>query len=169
MVRGLMLFPLSRRSLAFALIGALISGAAPAGAQLAITEVMSSALGGPDYWELANFGTNEISLQGYSFRDSEPLHPRVEDPFTNLVIHPGESIVFFEEAWGVATPDQFRAWWGEGELPANFQCRVWSSALPGLGGFDGDAVWLFDRSAPLAKVLAKKPSFEVFSNRRRTR
>lgn len=150
MVRGLMLFPLSRWPLAFALICALISSAAPAGAQLAITEVMSSALGGPDYWELANFGTNEISLQGYSFRDSEPLHPRVEDPFTNLVIHPGEAIVFFEEAWEVATPDQFRAWWGEGKLPANFQCRVWSSALPGLSGFDGDGVWLFD---PLGNVV----------------
>ena len=149
MVRGLMFFPLSRWLLAFALVCAL-SSATPAGAQLAITEVMSSSLGGPDYWELANFGAQEVSLHGYSFRDSEPAHPRISDPFTNLVIHPGESIVFFQEAGEVVTPEQFRAWWGEWQLPTNFQCRAWSSALPGLSGCEGDGVWLLD---PLGNVV----------------
>jgi hypothetical protein len=127
-------------------------------AQLAITEVMSApwansttGFRGPEYWELTNFGTNDIDLNEYSFRDGVPTRPLVKDPFTNLVIHAGESIIFFRVAdskESVTNVSQFRAWWGEAVLPVNLQCRIWKS--PGLSGWDGDSVILFDR---LRKVV----------------
>ena len=97
-------------------------------AQLVITEVMSATrtngnFRGPDYWELTNFGTNDLNLHGYSFRDSNPTHFPPKEPFTNLVIHAGESVVFFwlEKAnQSVTTLAQFRAWWGESKVPADF-------------------------------------------------
>ncbi len=127
--------------------------AATASAQLAITEVMSAATKEnpdsvtrrPDYWELTNFGTNEVNLNGYSFRDRNPSHTPVWEPFNNLVIRGGESVIFFLTSSGsITTPAQFRAWWGESRLPADLQCRPWGS--PALSGWDGDAVWLFDPS-----------------------
>src|SRR6185503_5434812 len=41
---------------------------------------------------------------------------------------------------------QFRAWWGETKLPAGLRCQEWRPS-PGLSGWDGDAVWLFDPSS----------------------
>lgn len=126
-------------------------------AQLAITEVMSApranavtGFRGPEYWELTNFGTNDVNLHGYSFRDGVPTRPLVKDPFTNLVIHAGESIVFFRVAdskESVTNVAQFRTWWGDANLPANLQCRIWKS--PGLSGWDGDAVVLYDPARKL--------------------
>lgn len=72
-------------------------------AQLAITEVMSSASTNrgpnvvrarPDFWELTNFGTNTISLDGYSFSDSGGWTARVDTPFNGCSIDPLESIIF---------------------------------------------------------------------------
>ena len=80
--------------------------ALPARAQLAITEIMSSAATnlGPavvvqpsDFWELTNFGTNTVDLTGYKWNDNgggllaaDPL------PFQGLSIGPNESIIFME-------------------------------------------------------------------------
>src|SRR5688572_14150208 len=65
--------------------------------QLAITEIMSAPrtnnnFRGGDYWELTNFGTNDVSLDGYGFRDSDPEHDLVTTVFDNLVIRAGESV-----------------------------------------------------------------------------
>jgi len=128
-------------------------------AQLVITEVMSATrtngtFRGPDYWELTNFGTNDLNLHGYSFRDSNPTHSPPKEPFTNLVIRAGESVIFFwlEKAnQSVTTLAQFRAWWGESKLPANLQCRAWRTSW-GLSGWDGDAVWLLDASSNVVDV-----------------
>lgn len=121
-------------------------------AQLAITEVMSApwsnpltGFRGPEYWELTNFGTNDVNLDGYGFRDGVATRSLQRDPFTNLVISAGESIIFFRVAdskESVTNVAQFRAWWGDANLPANLQCRIWKS--PGLSGWDGDSVVLFD-------------------------
>lgn len=91
-------------------------------AQLAITEVMSSsstnygaqvAVGGPDFWELTNFGTNVINLTGYKFNDNlSGIYQADPTPFENLVIRGGESIVFFESKANAIPVDSFRAWWG---------------------------------------------------------
>src|SRR5688572_3094222 len=74
-------------------------------AQLAITEVMSSAsstLGTnavgshPDFWELTNFGTNVIDLTDYRFNDSGGFQGATGEIFAGRTIAPGESIIFFQ-------------------------------------------------------------------------
>jgi hypothetical protein len=134
-------------------LSALAVTAVPATAQLAITEVMAATrtnaatnFRGPDYWELTNFGTNAVDLSGYGFRDANPRHDINRAPFAQLVIGPGESIIFFQ--WDgsnkspVTNPDQFREWWGDANLPATLRCRTYEE--PGFSGWDGDAVRLFD-------------------------
>ncbi len=117
-------------------------------AQLAITEAMSSAstnLGATlvvqnsDFWELSNFSATSIDLAGYSFNDnSGGLIGADPSPFTGLIIGPGESIVFVENAAGASTtPEEFRAWWG---LPAHAQVRMYTGNGLGSGG-DGLRVW----------------------------
>ena len=120
--------------------------------QLAITEVMpvsrwntNSGFHGAEYWELTNFGTNEVNLNGYGFRDANPFRALRKEPFTNLVIAAGESVIFFRiefDDQAVTTPAHFRAWWGDAKLPPNLQCRTYER--PGLSAWDGDAVWLCD-------------------------
>src|SRR5262245_12236027 len=90
-------------------------------AQLAITEVMSSASTnlGPslvtqnsDFWELTNYGTNTIDLTGYKFDDADNnLAAANPAPFDGLRIGPGESILFVQNT--VNTNEiMFRDWWG---------------------------------------------------------
>jgi len=100
----------------------LVLGMNPASAQLAITEVMTRAavkfgtndvLSGPDYWELSNFGTNDMDLTGYGFSDSDSGAIGADPyPFLNLTIKAGESIVFFESFANTIPAQSFRAWWG---------------------------------------------------------
>src|SRR4051812_46668763 len=59
-----------RRLVALALLSAILLGLAtvrPAAGQLAITEAMSAASTNilADFWELTNFGTNDINLAGF--------------------------------------------------------------------------------------------------------
>jgi len=125
-------------------------------AQLAITEVMSSAatnLGSTlvvpksDFWELTNFGTNTISLDGYAFsdRDTDP-GSWVSAPFAGCFIAPGESIIFLRTD-ATTNRQGFLNWWGANNLPANLQVRMY----PKKPGFDAevDAVQLFDRDGNL--------------------
>lgn len=95
-------------------------GLTSASAQLVITEVMSfaatSANSVPvsqqsDWWELTNFGTNEVNLTGYYFFDNADRN-RQYSCFQGLKIQPNESVVFFRLR---ETPDEaeFRRWWGE--------------------------------------------------------
>jgi hypothetical protein len=123
-------------------------------AQLAITEVLpvskvntNSGFHGAEFWELTNFGTNDIDLHGYGFRDSRPLRPLLKYPFDNLVIRAGESVIFFriepDNNW-VVTPEHFKAWWGASNLAAGIQCRSYDSKHLGLSAWDGDEVQVID-------------------------
>lgn len=124
-------------------------------AQLAITEVMSSAATnlGPtlvsqksDFWELTNFGTNTMALDGYKFTDRE-RRVWVSDIFTNRFIGPGESIIFVQtNTTGVMHPPDFVHWWGASNLPPNLQVRPY--ARPGFDS-DEDGVELVDGSGKL--------------------
>jgi hypothetical protein len=113
-------------------------------AQLAITEVMSSALSRvgtndivarPDFWELTNFGTNAVDLTGFRFSDSAGLSPEDEGAdealFGGVSIAAGESIVFVrvENAAIVLNAAQFRAWWGDDKLPGNLQVYFYPDAV----------------------------------------
>jgi hypothetical protein len=124
---------------------------ATANAQLAITEVMSSAstnlgsellLQNPDFWELTNFGTNDVDLTGYRWNDNAGgLIGGDPTPFTGLTIVAGESIIFVESnATTVATTEQFRNWWGDGNLPANLRVVFYTgNGLSSTG--DGIRLW----------------------------
>jgi len=123
----------------------------PALAQLAITEVMSSAainfganivIAGPDYFEVSNFGTNDIDLTGVRFKDSQGgISGADSNPFLGLIIKGGESIVFFESPTNLISPDAFRAWWGLGTntrvVPYTNDGFGFSGKAPG----DGVRLW----------------------------
>src|SRR5438876_9786630 len=94
-------------TLAAALACALVGPGARA--QLAITEVMSWASTNcpgcldsgprgchPDFWELTNFATNRIDLNGYLFVDANREFPGTQPPerIENVTIGPAESIIF---------------------------------------------------------------------------
>ncbi len=134
----------------------------PAAAQLAITEVMSSAstcfgcvvvTNGPDFFELTNFSTNQtdtIDLAGYQYADSAslPLVLLVQPGVAPLSIRPGESAVFVrtDVRSSVTNETQFRDWWGPC-LSSNVQVRM----VPRTPGFDrfADGVRLFDPNGNL--------------------
>lgn len=116
-------------------------------AQLAITEVMASAANtqngatitaNSDFWELTNFGTNDLDLTGYKWNDNSGGVAGGDSlPFQGLIIHPGESILFFEAGGGTATEADFRAWWG---LSPTVQVRSYTGNGLGNSG-DGIRVW----------------------------
>src|SRR5882672_908940 len=121
-------------------------------AQLAITEVMSTSVntflrtniivGGPDYWELSNFGTNEIDLTGYRFNDKDGgINQAFAPSFEGVVIRAHESIIFYES--NSLSADAFRAWWG---LGANVQVIPYTNTGYGLAQ-SGDAVFLWGSDA----------------------
>jgi hypothetical protein len=89
--------------------------------RLVVTEVMSSSstnvAGHADWWELTNLGTIPIPLIGYRFDDSSEMIAAAFTFTNNIVIAPGESVIFTEGM----TPEDFKAWWGAENLPANLQ------------------------------------------------
>lgn len=135
------------------LLAALTTGRA----QLAITEVMSSAAltfrttntlpQTSDWWELSNFGTNAIDLTGYKWNDNSPalglgaFTGGDSAPFQGLIIQPGESVLLVESntaAGNISTnAEQFRAFWG---LSPSVQIRLFSGNGLGSGG-DSVRLW----------------------------
>ena len=130
----------------------------PTRAQLAITEIMSSASTnlGPvlvvqpsDFWELTNFGTNTVNLTGYKWNDNsggllaaDPL------PFQGLSIGPNESIIFMESnSVAFTTPEQFRSCWN---APATLQVALYIGN--GLSSA-GDGVRLWDNADQLVDLI----------------
>lgn len=104
--------------LAAVFVGTLFSS--PVQAQLAITEVMSSAatnLGAvvvtqnSDFWELSNLGTKALTLTGYRFNDSDNLAAADPTPFEGLQIEGGESILFVQGSVNT-NAESVRIWWG---------------------------------------------------------
>jgi Lamin Tail Domain/Immunoglobulin I-set domain len=112
-------------------------------AQLAVTEVMTGEAdkNHPDWWELKNYGTNDIDLTGYSWNDDSHggLSGADSAPFTGVTVHAGETICVTEIKGVVTDAASFRAWWG---LDPGVQVVVLNAADPGLGD-TGDAVRLW--------------------------
>jgi hypothetical protein len=106
----------------------------PAGAQLAITEVMSgeSDANHPDWFELHNYGTNDIDLTGYSWNDDAHSGFSGADtaPFTGVTIHSGETIICTEQKGAIIDAASFRNWWNN--LESSIQVVVLTSGDPGL-------------------------------------
>ncbi|MDB6076592.1 MAG: putative outer rane adhesin like protein [Akkermansiaceae bacterium] len=109
--------------------------------KLMLTEVLSdessSAAGTEDYWELTNFGTDAVSLAGYSWHDSgrSAASAAAYALPAGASIAPGESVIFT-----VAAPADFRTWWGISNSVKIFQ----TLGAPGLG--KGDGISFFDAS-----------------------
>ena len=116
---------------------------AQARAQLAITEVMTSEADSthPDWWELTNFGTNNVDITGYSWNDDSHGGFSGADTasFAGVIVHPGEAIIVAEQKGAVTSGDTFRTWWG---ISAGVQVVVLNAADPGLGA-TGDSVRLW--------------------------
>ena len=92
-----------------------------------------------DWWEITSFSPVPISLSGWRFDDnSASLGSALTITDTNLVILPGESIVFVERL----TPDQFRTWWGTNNLPTGLKIVTYTGSGIGLSsGGDGLRLW----------------------------
>lgn len=92
-----------------------------------------------DWWEITSFSPVPISLSGWRFDDnSASLGSALLIADTNLVILPGESIVFVERL----TPDQFRTWWGTNNLPTSLKIVTYTGSGIGLSsGGDGLRLW----------------------------
>lgn len=110
-------------------------------AQLVITEVMTAEAdkSHPDWWELTDFGTNNVDLTGYSWNDDSHggFSGAVSAPFAGVIIHPNESIIFTEAGTAVNSADDFRTWWG-----ISGSVQVIMITGPGLGA-SGDTVRLW--------------------------
>src|ERR1035437_2636985 len=103
-------------------------------AQLAITEVMSGENDGnhPDWFELHNYGTNDIDLTGYSWNDDAHSGFSGADtaPFTGVTIHSKETIICTEQKGAVIDAASFRNWWNN--LDSSIQVVVLTIGDPGL-------------------------------------
>jgi len=99
--------------------------------------------GPEDWWEITSFSPVPVSLAGWRFDDnSASLANALTVTDTNLVILPGESIVFVERL----TADQFRTWWGVSNLPTGLKIMTYTGSGIGLSS-GGDALRLWDSSA----------------------
>ena len=110
-----------------------------------ITEVMSTpasnAVGFADWFELTNFDTVPADLSGWRFNDDGG---GFADAFiiSNLVIHPGESIIFVDDL----SAGDFRDWWGESNMPPYLRIVRYEGS--GLGfGAAGDSVILWNATS----------------------
>jgi hypothetical protein len=133
-------------------------------AQLAITEVMAEGTKSccsPDFWELTNFGTEDIDLDGYTFTDSGDQPPVNLNPFAGLTIQGGKSVIFmrFKPGAPVRTTEGFTNWWGaENFRPTLQEVKLYD--FPGLNGSVGDTIWLYDASGNVADTVTFRASVE---------
>jgi hypothetical protein len=137
---------------------------------LAITEVQSSESPGPaasaDWFELSNLDTFPVDLFGYRWDDNS-ANLGVAYTITNhFVVQPGESVILVEaSAPGAMTPELFKAWWGETNLPPNLQILVYAGNGLGLSS-SSDQVNLWNQATtvetdPIGKVAAIQLSTAV--------
>ena len=91
-----------------------------------------------DWWELTSFASVPISLLGWRFDDSSANLANAYTLTNDLVIKPGESVVFVENL----TAEQFRTWWGSNNVPSAVQIVTYSGSGLSLGsGGDGVRLW----------------------------
>lgn len=95
-----------------------------------------------DWWELTSFESGPVSLLGWRLDDSSGRIANAYTVTNDLVILPGESVVFVERL----NFEQFQAWWGTNELPAGLKLITYSGSGLGLSSA-GDGLRLWDASA----------------------
>lgn len=111
-----------------------------------------------DFWELTNFGTNTLDLTGYHFNDSAGIAGAEAAMFNGVSIGPGESILFVKFEPTCTNAAQFRAWWGEDNLPAGQQIYFYT----GRGfGSDSDAVQLWQVSGAVTTLVHRVELYQA--------
>jgi hypothetical protein len=92
-----------------------------------------------DWWELTSFESEPVSLRGWRLDDSSGRLANSYTVTNDVVILPGESVVFVERL----SFEKFQAWWGTNELPAGLKVITYSGSGLGLSSA-GDGVRLWD-------------------------
>jgi predicted extracellular nuclease/plastocyanin len=115
--------------------------------KLAITEVMSGSNlpntnASPDWWELTNYGSDPINLEGFSWDDDRELPGAIT--FPNITILPGESFVIFRG--NSANEPLLDSIWGLGGKVTIISANEMNGTYPNLNQ-SGDKVVLYDTSA----------------------
>jgi hypothetical protein len=131
--------------------------------QLAITEVMSNGSTAgldfgfqrPDFWELTNFGTNDVDLTGYRWMDGDGNGFADGLEMLPVTIRTNESIIFVKDSVAIPNAAAFREWWGF-NLPTNLQIHFWGPR-PGFDQDKGDAVRLWDAAGRLVDEVRFGP------------
>ena len=131
--------------------------AAPARAQLAITEMMSlsqiaidqtNTVKNSDFFELTNFGTNTINVAGYKFSDSSHSPTTLVKNSNPLFIRAGESVIFVRTNVYQSVA-QIRTWWGSCLSPS-VQIRFYGN--PGFSSC-GDGIRIYDPALNLVDTI----------------
>lgn len=131
---------------------------------LRITEVQSSTAPSPnlpsqDWWEVTSFESQPVSLSGWRFNDSSG---DLTDAFTlpaDLVINPGETIVFVESLDAA----QFRNWWGPDNLRPGLKIVTYTGAGLSLSA-SGDGLRLWNQLATNPADTVTSVNFGTASN-----
>jgi len=138
----------NRRYSTLGTVAALLAlSAAPAMAQLKITEVSAWSSGnsayGADWFELSNLGSSPLSLVGWTMDDNSNGAAKVA--LTGITsIAAGESVIFTEKE---ATASFLSTWFGA-SAPAGLQIGLYKGAGVGFST-SGDAVNVFNASGVL--------------------
>jgi hypothetical protein len=116
---------------------------------LRITEVRSTDTLDPDFsrrngfvpqdwFEVTSFERSPVSLKGWRLDDNSASLSAAYVVTNDVQILPGESVIFVERL----TAQQFRAWWGTNELPADLKIITYGGSGFGLSsGGDGLRLW----------------------------
>jgi hypothetical protein len=130
----------------------LLASTGVAGADIRITEVMSSSgTGGTNDWfEVRNFGSSAISLAGWRMDDNSFNVANSVELLGIGSIAAGESVVFIENTGvGATTINNFKTFWFGGNAPSGFQVGFYNGSGAGVSfGSGGDGVALFDGPGP---------------------
>ncbi len=131
----------------FASLAVVAAFATTSSAAIVITEVHpnGSSNGTPysgDWFELTNFGTTAVSLEGWKMDDSSNDSSLAVDLFGIASIAPGQSVVFLETS-ELGKLDLFKTAWFGSDVPADFLIGAYAGSGVGLSS-GGDAVVIFN-------------------------
>ena len=126
---------------------------------LRITEVMPDPcrLDGCDWWELTNVGDEAVDLCGYRWDDDPGFIGAGPTIDRSVLVQPGESVIFLEGR----TPEFFRQWWGESNLPNGL--KFVSYTANGIQS-EGDEINLWNPTAVLETDWVATVTFSTANN-----
>jgi hypothetical protein len=161
---------LSTLRLAFVAAATAAAFAAPARAQVRVTEVAPWSSGNApiaaDWFEVTNFGASAVNITGWKFDDNSNAFGSSVALNGITSIAAGESVIFLESTTSLSAA--FKTEWFGASAPAALQVGYYSGSGVGLST-GGDAVNLFNAAGVLqANVIfgasSAVPSLATFDN-----